>query len=130
MTKITSRPLVCYHAITRLPAFRVMIGITLLSIAILMLYAGVRANPQAPAFGILFLVNGTGDGDDASPGNNICETASGNNVCTLRAAIEEVNARNNGGDGITVNIPGSDPGCSGGVCTITLSSVLPDSASP
>ena len=29
---------------------------------------------------------------DANPGNGVCETASGNGVCTLRAAIQEANA--------------------------------------
>jgi CSLREA domain-containing protein len=29
---------------------------------------------------------------DANPGNGVCETAAGNTVCTLRAAIEEANA--------------------------------------
>ena len=37
-------------------------------------------------------VNNTGDGADASPGNGVCETATGNGVCTLRAAIQEANA--------------------------------------
>jgi len=33
-----------------------------------------------------------GDGADAVPGDGICETAVGNGVCTLRAAIQEANA--------------------------------------
>jgi CSLREA domain-containing protein len=37
-------------------------------------------------------VNNTGDGSDASAGNGICETATGNGICTLRAAIQEANA--------------------------------------
>lgn len=38
-----------------------------------------------------FLVNSTGDQADASPGNGACATATG--ACTLRAAIQEANAR-------------------------------------
>jgi CSLREA domain-containing protein len=37
-------------------------------------------------------VNNTGDGADATPGNGVCETATGNGLCTLRAAIQEANA--------------------------------------
>ncbi|MFN7930654.1 MAG: choice-of-anchor Q domain-containing protein [Blastocatellia bacterium] len=37
-------------------------------------------------------VNNTGDGSDATPGNGVCETATGNGVCTLRAALQEANA--------------------------------------
>jgi CSLREA domain-containing protein len=91
--------------------------------------APVRGKTQALAFGTAFLVNSTGDQGEATPDNQ-CETVIGNGVCTLRAAIELVNARNNGGDGIFFSIPGSDPGCSGGVCTITLASALPDLSVP
>ncbi len=37
-------------------------------------------------------VNNTGDDVDINPGNGICETANGNGICTLRAAIQEANA--------------------------------------
>jgi CSLREA domain-containing protein len=37
-------------------------------------------------------VNTVADGVDVSPGDGICETALGNGVCTLRAAIQEANA--------------------------------------
>lgn len=36
-----------------------------------------------------FTVNSNGDGTDANPGNDVCETGAGNGVCTLRAAIRE-----------------------------------------
>ncbi len=36
-----------------------------------------------------FTVNNTADVADASPGNGVCETVSGNGVCTLRSAIQE-----------------------------------------
>jgi CSLREA domain-containing protein len=37
-------------------------------------------------------VNTTADGVDADPGDGVCETAAGNGVCTLRAAVAEGNA--------------------------------------
>ena len=39
-----------------------------------------------------FTVNAVTDDRDANPGDGVCETAPGNGVCTLRAAIEEANA--------------------------------------
>ena len=39
-----------------------------------------------------FTVNNQMDGDDANPGDGICETTAGSGVCTLRAAISEANA--------------------------------------
>lgn len=44
------------------------------------------------AGGATFIVNNTADDTDASPGDGVCETAAGNGVCTLRAAIQESNA--------------------------------------
>jgi len=38
-----------------------------------------------------FSVNNNGEGTDITPGNGVCETANGNGVCTLRAAIGEAN---------------------------------------
>jgi hypothetical protein len=98
-------------------------------ITMLAFAANVPDNPEAPALGILFLVNSSGDQPEATPDNQ-CETAIGNGVCTLRAAIQLINSRNNGGDGIFINIPSSDPGCSGGVCTINLGSALPNLSVP
>ncbi|HEX9005557.1 MAG TPA: putative Ig domain-containing protein, partial [Blastocatellia bacterium] len=37
-------------------------------------------------------VNNLGEGADFAPGDGVCETASGNGICTLRAAIQEANA--------------------------------------
>jgi CSLREA domain-containing protein len=62
------------------------------------------------------VVNSTGDGSDASPGNGVCATSTG--TCTLRAAINEANARS-GADTINFNIAGT------GVQTIQLASALP-----
>jgi len=45
-----------------------------------------------PAAAAVFTVNSTADAVDANPGDGVCETASGNGVCTLRAAIQEANA--------------------------------------
>lgn len=39
----------------------------------------------------IFTVNSPADIPDVKPGDGICETAPGNNVCTLRAAIQEAN---------------------------------------
>ena len=39
-----------------------------------------------------FTVNSTADVVDASPGDGVCETATGDQTCTLRAAIQESNA--------------------------------------
>lgn len=55
-----------------------------------------------------FTVNDVGDGSDAAPGDGVCETAAGNRLCTLRAAIEEANAHA-GPDVITFDIPGAGP---------------------
>ena len=40
----------------------------------------------------MFEVNSTEDATDAQPGDGVCETAQGNGICTLRAAIQESNA--------------------------------------
>ena len=81
--------------------------------------ATVRVNSLIARATATFVVNDTGDGDDAVPGNGVCETANGNNVCTLRAAIQEVNALP-GDDTINFDIPGPGPH------TINLTGVLPD----
>src|SRR5881398_2667907 len=79
---------------------------------------GIDTAQQAP-FPEIFVVNSTGDGDDAFPGDGNCETQVGNCVCTLRAAIEEANAHA-GGDGISFSIPTTDPGYSNGVWAVRL----------
>src|SRR6185369_13976777 len=43
------------------------------------------------ALATAFTVNSTSDIHDANPGDGVCETAAGNHICTLRAAIEEAN---------------------------------------
>src|SRR5438105_14215306 len=109
-----------------LTVFRSLIGLVLLLAAAVALCASTRIDTaqQAP-FPEIFVVNSTGDGDDAFPGDGQCETAVGNGVCTLRAAIEEANAHA-GGDGISFSIPTTDPGYSNGVWTISLTKALPN----
>jgi cysteine-rich repeat protein len=46
----------------------------------------------APGAAATFSVNSNVDAHDGTPGDGRCETASGNGVCTLRAAVEEVQA--------------------------------------
>src|SRR5437764_7075264 len=108
--------------------FRLVTGSALLFAAAFALCAATRVDTtqQAP-FPEIFVVNSTGDGDDAFPGDGQCETAVGNGVCTLRAAIEEANAHA-GGDGIGFSIPTSQPYCDAttGACTIYLTKALPD----
>jgi CSLREA domain-containing protein len=61
---------------------------------IMALVAGLALVGQAVpahAAGKTFTVNSTVDAPDATPGDGKCETASGNNICTLRAAIMESN---------------------------------------
>jgi|GEM_PF-6576510 len=74
-----------------------------------------------------FIVNSTGDSPDANVGDGVCSDVSGN--CTLRAAIQEVNA-SAGGSAISFDISG--PGCDAitGVCTINISSQLPTIIKP
>jgi len=48
---------------------------------------------------------------DFDTSDNVCETESGNGVCTLRAAIEQANSPTSAGlDTIAFNIPTTDPG--------------------
>jgi CSLREA domain-containing protein len=47
---------------------------------------------NAGAFAATFIVNNTGDISDVSPGDGVCEFATGNGACTLRAAVQESNA--------------------------------------
>nr|HMS43787.1 hypothetical protein [Pyrinomonadaceae bacterium] len=39
-----------------------------------------------------FVVNNNGDAGDVTEGNGVCETGTGNGICTLRAAVQETNA--------------------------------------
>ena len=63
-----------------------------------------------------FTVNDTGDAADAAPGNGVCATSGG--VCTLRAAIQEINALPACANTVNFSVTG----------TINLASALPDLA--
>jgi CSLREA domain-containing protein len=54
--------------------------------------AGLLVSRGATAANPPLVVNSVADLHDANPGNGVCETAAGNGVCTLRAAVEESNA--------------------------------------
>lgn len=80
----------------------------------------------AIAVGATFTVNSASDAADAAL-NGVCDSDAGTagEQCTLRAAIQEANA-NADSDTIVFNIPTSSSGCSFGVCTISLATVLPN----
>src|SRR5207302_7845473 len=67
-------------------------------------------------------VNTTVDADDSA-----CTALGTGNGCTLREAINAANAFS---DPNTINFSfaGGDPGCTGGVCTISLATALPNLA--
>jgi CSLREA domain-containing protein len=67
-----------------------------------------------------FLVNSTADLTDANPGDGICDTSASGGVCTLRAAIQEANAFDDGGPD-TINVPA-------GTYTLTLTGTGEDAA--
>lgn len=74
------------------PILRPLLG---LAVAVVLLAVG-PARPDAglyPLQAATFTVNSTDDLVDANPGNGRCETAPGGDICTLRAAIMEANAR-------------------------------------
>src|SRR5438045_2311217 len=62
--------------------------------AALLLALGLFALQAAPTAAATFDVNSTSDGHDANPGNGVCSINPPNQpvVCTIRAALEEVNA--------------------------------------
>ena len=60
------------------------------SVTLLLAAAALLGSLQANA--ATFVVNDTADVVDATPGDGVCETSTGNGTCTLRAAILEANA--------------------------------------
>ncbi len=70
--------------------------------------SGQVEGPQTadPAQAAAWVVNSALDAADSSPGNGVCATST--NVCTLRAALTEANARL-GADTITFAIPATGP---------------------
>jgi uncharacterized repeat protein (TIGR01451 family) len=81
---------------------------------------------SSPAQAATFTVNSSSDTGDKTPGNGVCSTANNGGVCTLRAAIEEVNALA-GTHTINFNIPTTDGNYSAArkVVVITPGSALP-----
>jgi CSLREA domain-containing protein len=93
-------------------------------LSVLALLAFLVVTPAPPVLAATFTVNSTDDDPDASPGNGVCQTAGGQ--CTLRAAIQEVNALTPGPHTIAFNIPTASPGYnSSGYWVIRPASALP-----
>src|SRR5262245_31709958 len=70
----------------------ILAGLTTGAILTFLLVLSTPPSQAAPlAAPLIFNVNSPADVSDANPGNGVCETALGNGVCTLRAAIEEAN---------------------------------------
>lgn len=67
---------------------RAVITGSVLPVLVVLLVASDVTRAQAA----IFTVNATIDVVDGSVGDGFCETATGNRVCTLRAAIQEANA--------------------------------------
>jgi CSLREA domain-containing protein len=67
-----------------------LMTVAALAISILALPILARAETDVPE--ITITVNSSADARDANPGNGACETAAGNGICTLRAAVMEANA--------------------------------------
>ena len=84
---------------------------------VLALAVGNLVIASLPANAASFTVRSVADTADASPGDGLCEDGSGD--CTLRAAIEEVNALGGSGHTISFSIPGPAPH------TISPGSALP-----
>ena len=86
----------------------------LAAIALLLLPSTSLVNAQ-----VLYIVNTTSD----TVVIGACQN--GNPGCSLRGAIQAANV-NATADGISIEIPASDPNCVGGNCTINLTAALPD----
>ncbi len=71
-------------------------AVALFILAVVALFAvafNLPSSAGATPTGLVIQVNKSlVDAPDANPGDEVCETAAGNNVCTLRAAIMEANA--------------------------------------
>jgi CSLREA domain-containing protein len=93
-------------------------------LSVLALLAFFVVAPAPPVLAATFTVDSTGDDPDASPGNGVCRTAGGQ--CTLRAAIQEVNALTPGPHTIGFNISTMSSGYnSSGYWVIRPASALP-----
>src|SRR5438874_12979219 len=99
-----------------------LIGSALLFAAAFTLWAAISYQTQgAISFGILYLVDSTGDGDLVGPSTNR-DDGPGHRI--LRAAIEASNLHS-AADCFSFNIPTTDPGYMNGAWTINVPSALP-----
>jgi CSLREA domain-containing protein len=64
-------------------------------LALVLLWLSQQRAAAGPPAALTFTVNSPADVPDATPGDGVCETVTNNGVCTLRAAIQETNARQN-----------------------------------
>lgn len=88
----------------------------------LILSLGVQTEPTSALEPIAIVVNSIGDEPDSAD-NSVCETETGNGVCTLRAAIEHANyLQSTTGTMITFNIDHNIPTAP---TTISIGSALP-----
>ena len=96
-----------------------------LFVAAFLLFGGWLVAPEVYAVGITLTVTGYGDFSDLNPGDGICDTnnALAGDQCSLRAAIEELNAL---GPDTTPHRIEFDISVGTGPFTITPGSPLPD----
>ena len=94
-------------------------ALALVTLAAAMPLTLIHAMADAPQGGLLYFVNTTSDTVVVGACQN------GNPGCSLRGAIQTANAHP-GADGISIDIPTSDPGYNGIFWTIRLTAALPD----
>ena len=88
---------------------------------VLALGPAIGAPRAASAATLTLVVNNIQDGHDATSGNGVCATSTGQ--CTLRAAIEEANAQATGST-ITVQVPAGLYGLTLGALAVTRNTVV------
>src|SRR5688572_25127779 len=79
------------RGVAGLPHARRATTAALAAMLVLAAVLGLKAASLASAAGLHLVVNDTSDRVDSNPGNGECRTSVG--TCTLRAAIQETNAR-------------------------------------
>lgn len=72
----------------------------------LLLVAGATSLAH-PARAATFVVNDPGDAPDYDLNNGSCDTGNGTGVCTLRAALSQINTNQDPANSISFNIPGA-----------------------
>ena len=93
------------------------------ALAVLLTAAMLSQSGTVQSASVTFTVNSTGNQGDDDTADGVCETASGNGVCTLKAALMQANATPDL-DTIEFSIG------SGGAQTIALDSALPTISNP